>query len=528
MQLPAWTKIRTSKKRISSLDEAISLSEVQANEHIRDAPAKTMIKPSPWRPVYLSPTSLAAFSVVFLACLAGLQTVLAISNRHVGFSGDDDTLHRVFWSYTPTAILTLVASFWTGLEVQTKTTAPWFSMARGNTVAGQSLLLDYTSQFQPLSIISALRYKDYTVAAATVTSLLIRVLLVLTTSLITLSPARVKYASVRLSLKSEFVNSPDGLETNGSLALSNFASMMDFNMALPQGVSDTYAYQLIESDLLDTPSTLNTTVDGFMGGLECEPAKSSVNDWRWNYTANAYGPLTAGSCTFNFFPESNIPNVPVDGDHLQIVGMLDGPCNGSDSNDDRRVAIIAAVLASQGKGVFKIAKSNFLICNPTYQILPLDLSAQGPDRLLRPSSSSGRNSRFLSNVHPWDIMDSHLFGVSESWGEGSSGAVNISNQTVWFDPPGYRAYQFANRSGNPPTFSAILEDPKGFTEFFSNYYQQYTALLAHTSLMQPASISSTGSADKVTSRFLGKSVKFILRLYKDDRNIQLINSQCRD
>lgn len=395
-------------------------------------------------------------------------------------------------------------------------------------MAGQSLLLDYISQFQPFSIISAFRYKDYTVAAAAVTSLFIRVLLVLATSLITLSPARVKYASVRLSLKSEFVNSPDGLKTNGSLARSNFASIVNFNMALPQGVSNTYAYQLIESDLLDTPSTLNTTVDGFIGGLECEPANSSVNDWHWNYTAmsQASDRITAGSCSFGFFPNINIPNEPVDGD--QLVGMMDGPCNGSDSNDDQRVGIIAAVLANQGKGVFKIAKSNFLICNPTYQILPLDLSAQGPDRLLRPSSSSGRNSRFLSNVHPWDIMDSHRNEVLESWSEGNSGAVNISNQTVWFDPWGYRAYQFANKSGNPPTFSAILEDPKGFTEFFSNYYQQYTALLAHTSLMQPTSISSTGSAVEVASRFLGKSVKFILRLYKDDRNFQLINSQYRN
>lgn len=514
-----------SKKQISSSHEAIPLNNLQANENIGDAPARIVIKPSPWRPIYLSHASLAAFSVVFLACLASIQTVLAISNRHVGLSGDDDTLHRVFWSYSPTAILTLVASFWTRLEIQTKTTAPWFSMAQGNTVAGQSLLLDYTSQFQPFSIISAFRYKDYTVAAATVTSLLIRVLLVLATSLITLSPAKVKYASIHLSLKSEFVNSPAGLMANGSLAFANFVSIMNLNTSLPQGVSDTYAYQLIESDLLNTPSTINTIVDGFVGGLECEPANSSIHDLIWNYTAGNYVPLTAGSCTFNYFPGSSIPNEPVDGD--RTVGIMGGPCNGS--NDDRRLGIIAAVLASQGEGIFTIAKSNFLMCTPTYQILPLDLSAQGPDRLLRPSSSSsGRNSRVLSNVHPWDIMDSHLDQVSHWLEYDSLGAVNTSNQTVWFDPWGYRAYQFANRSGNPPTFSAILEDPKGFTEFFSNYYQQYTALLAHTSLMQPASISSTGSVDEVTSQFLGKLVEFILCLYKDDRNFQLISLQCRD
>lgn len=512
---------------MSSSHEAIFRSKLQANQNVGDTPVSITTKPSSWRPIYLSPTSLAVFSVVFLACLASIQTVLAISNRHVGLSGNDDTLYLFFWSYSPTAILTLVASFWTRLEIQAKTTAPWFSMAQGNTVASQSLLLDYTSQFQPLSIVSAFRYKDYTVVAATVTSLLIRVLLVLATSLITLSPARVKYPGVRLNLKSEFVDSPDGLTANGSLANANFASIMNFNTPLPQGVSDTYAYQLVESDLLDTPSTLNTTVDGFIGGLECEPADSSVNDLVWNYTAGNDVPLTAGSCDFKFFPGSSIPNQPVDGDHT--VSIMGGLCNGSGSNSDRRHGIMAAVLASQEEGIFTIAKSNFLMCTPTYQILPLDLSAQGPDRLLRPSSSSsGRGPRVLSNVHPWDIMDSYLGEVSQSWEEASFGAVNISNQTVWFDAWGYRAYQFANRSGHPPTLPEIFDDPKGLADFFLNSYQQYSALLAHTSLMQPASISSQGSVDEVTSRFIGKSAAFILRFFNDERNTRLINFQCRD
>lgn len=511
MRLPAWTRIWTSKQRISSSHEAIPLNKLQSNENIRDEPARIVIKPLSWRPIYLSPASLAAFSVVFLACLASIQTVLVISNRHVGLSGDDDTLHRIFWSYSPTAILTLVASFWTRLEIQTKTTAPWFSMAQGNTAASQSLLLDYTSQFQPLSIISAFRYKDYTVAAATVTSLLIRIMLVLATSLITLSPAIVKYNSVCLNQKSEFVDSLDGLGENGSLASANFGSILNFNTPLPQGVSDTYAYQLIESDLLDTPSTLNTTVDGFVGRLECEPANSSANDLIWNYTALNATTLTAGSCHFPFFPwRANLGlNKPIDGDHT--VSIMDGWCNGSDSNGDRRLGIIATDLVSQGGGVFTIVKSNFLMCTPTYQIMPLDLSTQGPNRLLRPSSS-GRNSRVLSNVHPWNITDVYLRSLVPTLEQVSSSGVNISNETVWFDPWGYTAYRFANKSGNPPTLSEIFDSPERLKEVFSNSYQQYSALLAHTSLMRPATIRSQGSVDEVTSRFLGKLVEFILQL----------------
>lgn len=511
MRLLPWTRIWTSKKRISSSHEAIPLNNVQANRNTDHATAGIVINQSSWRPKYLSAASLAVFSVVFLACLASIQIVLAISNRHVGLSGGDDNLHRYFWSYIPTVILTLVASFWTRLELQTKTTAPWFSMAQGNTAASQSLLLDYTSQFQPFSIISAFRDKHYTVAAATVTSLLIRVILVLSTSLITLSPASVKYTCDCLNLKSEFVDSLDGLSANGSLAPVNFASILDFNNPLPQGVSDTYAYQLIESDLLDTPSTLNTTVDGFVGRLECEPANSSINDFVWNYTALEFASLTAGSCDFPFLPCRGNPDFdkPMDGDH--IVSIMDGRCNGSDSNYDRRLGIIAADLVSQGEDIFTIAKSNLLICTPTYQIMPLDLSTQGPNRLLRPSSS-GRNSRVLSNVDVWNITDIYLDFTVPTLKQNSSGGVNVSNETVWFDAWGYSAYRFANKSGNPPTFSAIFDGPERLAEIFSNSYQQYSALLAHTSLMRPASICSQGSVDEVTSRFLGKLVEFILQL----------------
>lgn len=472
--------------------------------------------------MYLTPASLALFSVVFLACLASVQTAFAISNRNTGLSGENDVLHRVIWSYGPIAILTLVSSFWARLETQAKTTSSWFSMARGNTIACQSLLLDYTSQFQPISVLSALRYKDYTVAASTIVSLLLKVLLVLATSLITLSPATtVKQYNVPLNLKSEFVDDSNGILATGSLASVNFASMMDFNTPLPQGVSDTYAYQLVESDLLDTPSTLNTTVDGFVGDIDCEPAtlysegvvlNSSQSIFFWGYNHNNSIPIMAGSCRFQVYPTRILPE-PMeieDGDY--IVGLQSGVCNDSDSKDDHRLAIIVANLTRPEKNITTIARSNCLMCTQTYQILPLDLSAQGSDRLLRPSA--GRDSRLLRNVHPWDILNTHVNAVPPDSKLHNSSA-KISNQTVWFDGHGYLAYQFANKSGTPPTLSTILDGPVGLTKFFSNYYQQYSALFAHTSLMQPASISSEGSADEVKERFLGIPTNITLRWYNN-------------
>lgn len=519
MTLPTWTRTRASNNPASSPHEALPLKSFQASGRLGDRPAKAGITSPPWRPMYLTPASLGVFSTIFLACLASVQTMLAISNRHAGLSGDNDALHRVLWSYGPVAILTLISSFWARLEMQTKTTASWFSMAQGNTIASQSLLLDYTSQLQPTAIVSALRHKNYAVAGATMVSLLLKVLLVLATSLITLSPATtVRHRSVPLRLKSEFVDDSVGLTANGSLAAANFASIVRFNTSLPRGVSDTYAYQLIESDFLNTPSTLNTTVDGFFGNIDCQPANLSSSGLSWNLSESVSArdyfrddpiPMLAGSCSLQVHLSHVLSAMKGirDGDH--IVGLHCGGCNGSDSKDDQRLAIIVTVLESSREDIFTITRSNSLMCTPTYRILPLDLSARGPVTLLRPSS--GQESRVLRNVHPWDMMNNDgMATLPDASTRIHKGAVTISNQTVWFGGFGYLAYEFAKKSGNPPTMSTISDGPVGLTELFSNYWQQHSALLAHTSLMRSASVSSEGSADQVMDRFLGITIRFRL------------------
>lgn len=473
----------------------------KSNECVVETPqAYTTESSSPWRPIYLSKRVLAEFLVTFSALTSIVQIILLSSNRNRGLPGANDGLHRALWTYGPTAILTLVASFWTRLECQTKTTVPWLKMAHGYTTARRSLVLDYLSQFQPFSIVSAIKNEDYTVAAVTTNSLLIRALLVLSTSLCSLSPTQIVRSNVPLTLRSEFVNSVSGLTGNGSLAYASFASMMIFGTSLPQGTSAKYAYQLIESEFLDTPSTISTTLDGFSGGLECEPALLPASSTLLNSSYGNSFPISSNSCSFNVTPDIVLLHSNQDGDHL--VGLQPGGCGGSSDLDDKRVAIIIAIIGSPGGyDNMTISKSNSLICKPTYQIQQLEFSARGPDRFV--SRSANADSRVLNDVHPWSIMNSHIEAVPDIPIKTENSAT-ISNQTVYFDRFGFLAYLFANASGNPPELSTIFEDQDGAKTFISNYYQQYTALLAHTSLMQPVSSPSEGTATEVMNRFLGK------------------------
>lgn len=372
-------------------------------------------------------------------------------------------------------------------------------MTRGFTATRESLMLDYLSQFQLFSITSAIKNKDHTVAATTFTSLLIRALLILSTSLCSLSPTQKVRSNVPMILRSDFVNSLSGLTANGSLAYASFASMMRSGTLLPQGTSDKFAYQLIESDFLDTPSTISTTVDGFSGDLECEPAALPASSTLLNSSYENPIPIWSDSCSFDIHLFVGTSSYE-DGDHL--VGLRSGGCGGSSNIEDQRLAVFIAIMASPGGyDNMTISTSNSFICKPTYQIRRLDFTSRGQGRTVSPSKIA--NSRALTSVHPWHIMQTHLDGVS-SFPTNTGNTATISNRTVYFDQYTFLAYLLANASGNPPELSTIFEDQDGAKTFISNYYQQYTALLAHTSLMQPASSPLEGTVTEMTTRFLGK------------------------
>jgi hypothetical protein len=148
------------------------------------------VPPPPWRPSYLSQTVLASFLIIFTAFIASLISLQAISDNYSGLTTSSDSLHYL-WTYGPTALIVSLAAFWSRVECQAKLVAPWHNMFKGPTEARRSLLLDYLSAVQLHSIYKALCNKDYYVAAATAVSTIIRILTVVSTALITLSPAQV-------------------------------------------------------------------------------------------------------------------------------------------------------------------------------------------------------------------------------------------------------------------------------------------------------------------------------------------------
>ncbi|KAF2967504.1 hypothetical protein GQX73_g6066 [Xylaria multiplex] len=228
-----------------------------------------------WHPSYLDWPVLAAFSITFLVLAISCQVLLYYSNRSYGLATSYQGLHYL-WTYGPTAILTLIASFWARVEYQTKISAPWCRILKGTATSQQSVLLDYVSQFQPFAIYSAVKNKDYPVAASTLASLLLRLTIVISTSLIVLSPLDIRIEDVEVTLKSQFVDNPSGLSTGSHLAYTSLTALVSKDVPLPEGISAKYAYVQAETSIQNI-SGLITTVDGFEAGLHCDPATVSLS-----------------------------------------------------------------------------------------------------------------------------------------------------------------------------------------------------------------------------------------------------------
>ena len=65
--------------------------------------------------------------------------------------------------------------------------APWIRLSKGPAKAEKTLLLDYLNMLQPVAVVRGVQNRDFAVACTSAVTLLLRILIVLSTGLITLS-----------------------------------------------------------------------------------------------------------------------------------------------------------------------------------------------------------------------------------------------------------------------------------------------------------------------------------------------------
>ncbi|KAI1873239.1 uncharacterized protein JN550_003492 [Neoarthrinium moseri] len=480
-----------------------------------------------WHAPYLRRRTLTLFIIIFLICIIILQGLVVASDKQIGLGTSQERLHYL-WTYGPTAFLTLLASFWARVACQAKLAAPWSRMSRGPGGAKQTVLLDYLSMWLPISIFQAVRNMDFSVVAASANLIIIRVLIVISTALITLSPVQVLRSEVPLVLKSRFAENSTGIR-NSPLAYYTLEGLIRFNSTASDGFTSDWAYQLVESM---TPKTnhFSATVDGFSAGLDCESAKISLVDSnravinKTDYT-RVRMTLESAECSM-FLPMFGPSAARQIGTPSTFLRFLQGGCNGSTLNEDLyRVGIISSTINYTDmvfaqhverpavQDVYNVSstliRSTGLICKPTYGVRPIDLIKNDTKTYISiPSESAPRQ---LNQVRSWDIMTA-FFGsfLNLLWTDlqteyTKTSLIDVRDVQVDVDQPMRAALELSNVTTGLPSVESFF-DESSLLHFVQTYYQQYGAIIAHNLLTEVATTPIEGSAWVEQDRLVVRSL----------------------
>ncbi|RFN47476.1 hypothetical protein FIE12Z_8271 [Fusarium flagelliforme] len=134
------------------------------------------------QPFWLSKATLAVFLLVFILCATSLIILNSVITSRNGLSLTISS-SSYSWTYGPTAILIVVLSFWRRIDYYYKVREPWRELLAGPSSSKNSLLLDYISSFQVVSITQAVKRRHFPVAASIGGFFLIKFIILISTTL---------------------------------------------------------------------------------------------------------------------------------------------------------------------------------------------------------------------------------------------------------------------------------------------------------------------------------------------------------
>lgn len=476
-----------------------------------------------WRPVYLRTRILGAFCMVFALMVVTLEILILVSNRNNGIASGVPGDHYL-WTYGPTALLTAIAALFSRVEYQSKLIAPWQRISKQPAAAYKSLLLDYVSQFQPFALYRSLRNGDFMVSAATAVSILLKIMIILSTGLVTLSLTTVDEKAIPMVLQNNFLDDDTSLKSAGTLPRYFMEGLLNDTVDYPPGISEDFAFQTVESGL-PTTAQIQVTLDGLTNSLVCELASLELNEARQAGFYNRIGmtnlTITAPNCEIaeveirgpNDADEDELPYSPLFGQFSEVQ------CDGTTDDEGKRVLVWFGQIewftddtvssnctrrcsGSQTRG--RLLNSTQLLCKPAYDISKVDLVKNGTETqtvaLSRPSTTPNRT---LDHITPWSIMRAHYESFDSdisgsSWRE----SFKLGDETIDVDP-----YTRILLDGQLPAGAntSSLYNPNLLEGMAQAYYRQFGAIIARQSLMQTGPINTTGSALVLRNRLMVRS-----------------------
>ena len=144
-----------------------------------------------WKPVVLQTWYLVTLIIFTLALIAGVETLYWLSDKHVLRKGNGkprdgggligyysveslSVLELFMWKYLPTLVGVIYGIVWRVTDEELKRTEPYYQLSKkaSGALAAVSLNIEYNNIWAPFVPITAIKYKQWVVAAGGVISLL--------------------------------------------------------------------------------------------------------------------------------------------------------------------------------------------------------------------------------------------------------------------------------------------------------------------------------------------------------------------
>ena len=242
--------------------------------------------PELWQPIWLRNASLALFALAFLALTAAVIVLWVISRNRNGFRTAQSDSYQD-WVYLPPVLMIIAIAFWRPVDYYVKILTPYDELQKGPVSPQRSLLLDYVSPFQIVSLFKAFLHNHIPIGATVTTFVLLKIATLFSVGLFILLPTDTTKSDFPLLATSTFdASSFDAnnlTSTSSSPVYAFYASLAQDTQFQPGILANLVYSPLTFDNNSDVPQPANATISGnvpaFFPNLDCHTidAKTSTS-----------------------------------------------------------------------------------------------------------------------------------------------------------------------------------------------------------------------------------------------------------
>ncbi|EXJ93202.1 hypothetical protein A1O3_01759 [Capronia epimyces CBS 606.96] len=246
-------------------------------------------EPVLWYSLWLSRRALGGLATIFATCAGALVAIWQINTRNDGFRLV--TTNHYSWTYSPTAIIVILVAIWRQVDQTCKLLLPWQVLQKADASAKTSVLLDYISPLQIVSLWNAVRKRHWPICL-TISSFILLKLITLATTGLFFTDFRIETSQTGnlftgTSFDGSLYNATAYLSVSDSSLFYTAYAVMAKGLRNVQGTLDSTAYQTlsIPDSVLSSNATISAAVDVFVPSFNCEKTNASINLQPANTTA---------------------------------------------------------------------------------------------------------------------------------------------------------------------------------------------------------------------------------------------------